>query len=885
MNAPVKETAPKIDTAALLARVDIVDVIDRYVPLKKSGVEYEACCPFHTEKSPSFKVSPSKQIFQCFGCGEHGDAIAFLRKHQGLSFIEACNALGAGDLPATGVSPTPSQREPSLPAEDREAWRVLMPVPADAGEPHAAHIRRGKPDMRWEYRDANGQTLGYVYRFRTSSGGKETLPHVFVESADGKRREWRWLSFPQPRPLYGLDRLAAAAPDATVLVVEGEKCADAAHEAVGDLYAVVSWPGGGKAVKKADWLPLSGRKVLIWPDCDAKREPLTKAEREAGVAQDSKPLLPENDQPGMVAAHAIAEQLGPLGCKVDLVKIPAPGDKPDGWDVADLLQMDGGTRENVLQMLSVTASQPAPEAPVPAAPADASPPVVDEAELSEEERLQRDVERMLTRYSLIHGKRRVWDNYVKMDMSLPALKDSVGKVRLDAWLNHDDRRTTLPSDVAALKRQAQGQQAEADDSFMSTIGRYVYLDGSDNIWDGKLRRIISSSAAKMAMGDGFKLWQNSPNRRVVPFENLVFDPTQRVDPTTHINQFRGLPLTPAGDKSGCTAILQLSYHLCGGRNDVWWWLMNWIAHPLQHVGAKMASAVLMHGDVHGSGKSFFWEECVKPIFGDYGTTLGQHQLESNYTAWRSKKLFGLFEEVVAGNQKYSHTGVLKHMITGKTQTIERKFVDAWEEANHMNMVFLSNAIQPFHVEAADRRYMVIWPEKKMPESLQSAVEIEVENGGVEAFYNYLLSLPLTVDGKPDGDPFGPHTKPLMTPEKRRLIDYGLSGWELFHQEWSSDLLEVPFCSCLSKDLVKVYRRWCRESGENELSANKFSNAMSTKVPKATRWYRPLGANRVQATIFKVGQCPDDMSEENWLAIQLRDFRLAATAYGALGDDN
>ena len=77
----------------LINRVDIVDVIDRSVPLKKAGANYSACCPFHNEKSPSFTVSPTKQFYHCFGCGAHGTAISFLMEYQGLSFVEAVNEL------------------------------------------------------------------------------------------------------------------------------------------------------------------------------------------------------------------------------------------------------------------------------------------------------------------------------------------------------------------------------------------------------------------------------------------------------------------------------------------------------------------------------------------------------------------------------------------------------------------------------------------------------------------------------------------------------------------------------------------------------------------------------------------------------------------------
>ena len=77
----------------LLNRVDVVDVIDKSVPLKKAGTNYSACCPFHNEKSPSFTVSPTKQFYHCFGCGAHGTAIGFLMEYAGLSFIEAINDL------------------------------------------------------------------------------------------------------------------------------------------------------------------------------------------------------------------------------------------------------------------------------------------------------------------------------------------------------------------------------------------------------------------------------------------------------------------------------------------------------------------------------------------------------------------------------------------------------------------------------------------------------------------------------------------------------------------------------------------------------------------------------------------------------------------------
>ena len=78
----------------LLSRVDIVEVIDRYVPLKKAGANYVACCPFHSEKTPSFSVSPGKQFYHCFGCGAHGTAVGFLMEYGGKAFPDAVEELG-----------------------------------------------------------------------------------------------------------------------------------------------------------------------------------------------------------------------------------------------------------------------------------------------------------------------------------------------------------------------------------------------------------------------------------------------------------------------------------------------------------------------------------------------------------------------------------------------------------------------------------------------------------------------------------------------------------------------------------------------------------------------------------------------------------------------
>ena len=100
----------------LLARLDVVEVIDRRVPLKKAGKDFKACCPFHNEKTPSFTVSRPKQFYHCFGCGVSGTAITFLMEFEHLSFPEAVEELaGEAGLEVPDTGPARSGDNPTLP--------------------------------------------------------------------------------------------------------------------------------------------------------------------------------------------------------------------------------------------------------------------------------------------------------------------------------------------------------------------------------------------------------------------------------------------------------------------------------------------------------------------------------------------------------------------------------------------------------------------------------------------------------------------------------------------------------------------------------------------------------------------------------------------------
>ena len=124
----------------LLARVDVVEVVGRYVQLKKGGANFMGLCPFHGEKSPSFSVSPAKQFFHCFGCGKNGNAIGFLMEHAGMNFVEAVKDLAQGvglQVPEEDISPQDRERA----AQQREKQVTLTDVLEKAGEAYRTHLK------------------------------------------------------------------------------------------------------------------------------------------------------------------------------------------------------------------------------------------------------------------------------------------------------------------------------------------------------------------------------------------------------------------------------------------------------------------------------------------------------------------------------------------------------------------------------------------------------------------------------------------------------------------------------------------------------------------------------------------------------------------------
>ena len=131
---------PQTFIQELLTRADVVDVVGRYVQLKKGGANFMGLCPFHGEKSPSFSVSPSKQFYHCFGCGANGNAITFLMEHAGMNFVEAVKDLAQQcGLPVPEEDASPEDRARAAAQRQRQA--TLTDVLEKAGDAYRRHLK------------------------------------------------------------------------------------------------------------------------------------------------------------------------------------------------------------------------------------------------------------------------------------------------------------------------------------------------------------------------------------------------------------------------------------------------------------------------------------------------------------------------------------------------------------------------------------------------------------------------------------------------------------------------------------------------------------------------------------------------------------------------
>ena len=364
---------------------------------------------------------------------------------------------------------------------------------------------------------------------------------------------------------------------------------------------------------------------------------------------------------------------------------------------------------------------------------------------------------------------------------------------------------------------------------------------SETVFDAQEHKLVPLSSMRNLCTSRMthRAWMESSQKAIVRVSEVGFDPAE-TDPQVKCNLWGGWPSVPK--EGDCSTLLELLHYLCSNEqnsDEVYQWVLRWLAYPIQYPGTKMKTALVFHGP-QGTGKNMFFE-AVTAIYGEYGRIIDQAAVEDKFNDWASRKLLLIADEVVARQELFHIKNKLKGLVTGDTIRINPKNVGAYEEKNHVNMIFLSNEVMPAVLERDDRRYMVVWTPEKMDPAFYESVRIEIENGGVAALHDHLLKVPL-------GD-FKPWTLPPMTRAKADLIDASLGSTERFVKDWTERMMPLPLCACRSEDLYEAFRHWCQKNGSKGPSLGVFS-AEVVKRAKGTRERRrhKFGQSTRQSTI-------------------------------------
>lgn len=366
----------KLDFAAINDALDPQTVVPQWLPGgERRGNEYVVANPTRNDRNlGSFTINLRQGNWKDFATGDGGADLVSLYAYlfhgddQGAAARELAENHGVriGD-------PVTRERAANVHRIEEAKPEPIFPVPRNAGTPTFKHPRWGTPSMQWAYHDKDGDLLMYVCRFDPEGERKQVVPYSWCKHPDGAERwTWRGITGSAKRPLYGLHRLAAM-PDADVILVEGEKTADAAQHIMGESAVVVTWMGGVETSNRVQVRALSGRRVILWPDFDDLTYP-DNHER-AGQRMDF------HEQPGIRAMMNIAQSLKGVAREVHMVRY-AFDDKPHGWDLADA-QADGWDLHAVMAYMGENTGDPwhiasgKPLTPAaPAAPANDNDPLV-----------------------------------------------------------------------------------------------------------------------------------------------------------------------------------------------------------------------------------------------------------------------------------------------------------------------------------------------------------------------------------------------------------------------------------------------------------------------------------------------------------------------------
>ncbi len=637
------------------------------------------------------------------------------------------------------------------------------------------YIAAGFRTTFYEYRSADGDIIQMVLRLDHDYQPKEIRPIRYCGKFDGKGNVFWMTAIEGIRPLYGLDRLARH-NSAPVLVVEGEKAADAAAALFPD-YVTVTWMSGANSVRRTEMLALEGRDVVLWPD---------------------------NDPPGRAAMRTFAAMA--YAANASSVKVvDVPSEFGEKWDLADPVPVECADSSSVAALLaSARALKPSEVAYL----AD------DARQKAEQYRLlgyepgytKVDLAHTTEALSLLdadmfgnqwrrvarcvfyaHGAKglapfdewsqssadkyqegepaKLWDAYAR---------DKAFRADTLAWLfrqaaanlrkrSEDDKgdKPNVKLDSAATATASVEELSENHafvvrggkvgvlwENFDPRFDRYTetYLSKRDFV-DRFVRSIelpsdddrqTQKKDKRMNQGD---LWFSSPWRR--SYDNVLFAPGQPLSPE-FLNLWRGFAVDPTDNPGGWSVLKEhLRVHVAGGDEPSYEYLLNWLAFAVQKLDRPIGTALVLIGK-KGAGKSIV-TQLFGHLFGPH--TFVTSRMDDAIGRFNDRLettvLLGL-EEAVAPQNKAAD-GTLKDLVTRTTLRLEGKFFGVWTAPNHLRIIVTSNNEHVVRADGSERRYAVFDvtnPHQADPDVRRTyfgrMVE-QMETGGYSAMLSELLA--------------------------------------------------------------------------------------------------------------------------------------------------
>lgn len=743
-----------IDTTALKQGADIVAVISAYTKLKKLGAEFCGPCPIHGGDGDNFYVNPQKGIWSCFShncheCDEGNDVIGFLRRVEGLTFQQACERLGAREW-----KPAPI-RERVKPKPNRTTSKP----PANSGRPDMELRGLGPPSRTWCYCDSAGEPLMYVARYETENG-KEIRCFTWA-AREGEEPAWHCCHYNRgERPLYQLDRIATGTQ---ILVVEGEKAADAAQAHLNGV-AVTTWPGGANAWKHANLEPLRGRNVVLWPDADAPgREAMEKL------------------------APVLADPRGTLKCKV---KIIDTSDLPQGFDAAD---WEG---DDLIAWLRPRAKEYRLEQPEPAEPPPSeSPSTANDDESDPRPPVSMSEDFLAVRFAEQHAKRwryvKPWNRWFQW--------------RKDGWYEDD---TALVDRLAVeLVRQA------------------VYWPEAAQLTPNEKRRLpsrrVAGAVRDMAASDR-KLaaktdqWDQDPWLLGVPggVVDLRTGETRSAAPTDYMTKRCAV----APEMRAPDLWLTFLHRVTDGDDQLVSYLKRFAGYSL--TGSTQEHALAFLYGTGANGKSTFLQT-LSGVLGDYAISAGFEVFADSKTERHPTEIARLrgarlviTEETDAGGRW--NEGRIKRLTGGGKISAHFMRQDDFEFEPQFKLLIAGNHKPMIRAvdEAIKRRihlvpFTVTIPPEERDKTLLEKLRAE-----------WPRILHWAIEGCSEW-----RAASLQPSEKIISATNQYVQAEDILGAWLEECCDTSGSYCDGKQLYDNYRKWCEAQGENVWSRRAWTNAM------------------------------------------------------------